>query len=305
MSDLSLPEGLTSRVLTDDDAQAVYDVAAAQEQADIGKVEIELADIVSDWSRPELGRRHPHDRRLRRRPDGRRTARSPATTAATRPSTPTTAAAASARRSPAGCSRPCRTSAAPGTAARCPRARPATGSSRSSATASAGPAGCSTCPRAPRSRTAPCPRATRSARPSPRSTPRSTTSSRTRSSSGRCATASPYDDFEASVIGRPGFEPWNLRVVTDAGGEIVGAALVIMCRRPGDGGVHRPARRTPRPAAPRVWPRRCSSTRSPEVASTGATRPALSTDSRTGALGLYQKVGMEVGDVWVNRAIGV
>ena len=34
----------------------------------------------------------------------------------------------------------------------------------------------------------------------------------------------------------------------------------------------------------------------------GANRSALSTDSRTGALGLYEKVGMEVTDVWVNRA---
>jgi mycothiol synthase len=37
----------------------------------------------------------------------------------------------------------------------------------------------------------------------------------------------------------------------------------------------------------------------------GAKRSALSTDSRTGALTLYQKVGMEVGDVWVNRATEV
>jgi mycothiol synthase len=50
--ELELPDGLTSRVLTHDDAQAVYDVMAAQELADVGKVEIELADIVSDWSRP-------------------------------------------------------------------------------------------------------------------------------------------------------------------------------------------------------------------------------------------------------------
>ena len=52
MSDLALPAGLTSRILDTDDAQAVYEVAAAQEQSDIGKVEIELADIVGDWSRP-------------------------------------------------------------------------------------------------------------------------------------------------------------------------------------------------------------------------------------------------------------
>jgi hypothetical protein len=35
----------------------------------------------------------------------------------------------------------------------------------------------------------------------------------------------------------------------------------------------------------------------------GATRSELSTDSRTGALGLYENVGMEVTSVWVNRAI--
>src|SRR4051812_48792328 len=52
MSDLTLPDGLTSRILATDDARAVYDVAAAQEQHDLGKVEIEPADIVSDWSRP-------------------------------------------------------------------------------------------------------------------------------------------------------------------------------------------------------------------------------------------------------------
>ena len=37
-----------------------------------------------------------------------------------------------------------------------------------------------------------------------------------------------YDDFDASMIGRPGFEPWNMRVVTDADGVIVGCAQVIM-----------------------------------------------------------------------------
>ena len=37
----------------------------------------------------------------------------------------------------------------------------------------------------------------------------------------------------------------------------------------------------------------------------GATRSCLSTDSRTGALDLYLKVGMDVTDVWVNRAIGL
>ena len=35
----------------------------------------------------------------------------------------------------------------------------------------------------------------------------------------------------------------------------------------------------------------------------GAVRCHLSTDSRTGALGLYEKVGMVVTSTWVNRAI--
>ncbi|MDX6326757.1 MAG: mycothiol synthase, partial [Nocardioidaceae bacterium] len=37
----------------------------------------------------------------------------------------------------------------------------------------------------------------------------------------------------------------------------------------------------------------------------GATRSELSTDSRTGALGLYEKVGMVVTSTWVHRAINV
>src|SRR4051794_9514054 len=52
MSALELPAGLTSRALTLDDARAVYDVVAAQEKFDIDRVEIEPEDIVGDWSRP-------------------------------------------------------------------------------------------------------------------------------------------------------------------------------------------------------------------------------------------------------------
>ena len=37
----------------------------------------------------------------------------------------------------------------------------------------------------------------------------------------------------------------------------------------------------------------------------GATRSGLSTDSRTGALGLYERVGMEATQTWVNRATEV
>ncbi len=37
----------------------------------------------------------------------------------------------------------------------------------------------------------------------------------------------------------------------------------------------------------------------------GAVKSELSTDSRTGALGLYEKVGMKVTSTWVSRAIDV
>ena len=54
VDDLDLPGGLTSRPLTMDDAYAVYEVMALQEQQDIGKVEIEPADIVGDWQKPSF-----------------------------------------------------------------------------------------------------------------------------------------------------------------------------------------------------------------------------------------------------------
>jgi GNAT superfamily N-acetyltransferase len=40
--------------LTDADARAVFEVMAAQELHDLGRVEIEEADIVGDWQRPTL-----------------------------------------------------------------------------------------------------------------------------------------------------------------------------------------------------------------------------------------------------------
>ena len=51
---MELPDGLTSRPLTDDDARAVFEVMAAEEEHDLGKAEIEEADIVGDWQRPSF-----------------------------------------------------------------------------------------------------------------------------------------------------------------------------------------------------------------------------------------------------------
>ena len=113
-------------------------------------------------------------------------------------------------------------------ACRCRRARPATGCSRTSASACGGPAGCSSSPRARRSPSASCRRATSSAPPSPASCGPPTTCWRTPSSSGRCATARRFEDFEAATTGRPGFEPWNLRVALDPDGAVVGVSLVLV-----------------------------------------------------------------------------
>ena len=43
--------------------------------------------------------------------------------------------------------------------------------------------------------------------------------------------------------------------------------------------------------------------RSRRPASTGRALARSSTDSRTGALGLYEKVGMQVSSTWLHRAI--
>ena len=49
---------------------------------------------------------------------------------------------------------------------------------------------------------------------------RCTRSTRTRSSSGRSGTGESFEDFEAKTTRRPGFEPWNLRMVVDPAGDV-------------------------------------------------------------------------------------
>jgi hypothetical protein len=54
VNELTVPNGLTSRALQMDDGRAVFEVMAAQEQEDLGKVEIEEADVVGDWQKPSF-----------------------------------------------------------------------------------------------------------------------------------------------------------------------------------------------------------------------------------------------------------
>jgi mycothiol synthase len=111
----------------------------------------------------------------------------------------------------------------------------------------------------------------------------------------------PFDDWEAHVVRRPGFEPWQLRVATEPGGEIVGVGWVLPSRDSGyvmSLAVRKDQRGRGLARALLVD---CF-----EVSrGAGMARAELSTDSRTGALGLYERVGMEITQTWLHRAIAV
>ncbi len=113
-----------------------------------------------------------------------------------------------------------------------------------------------------------------------------------------------YADFLAELTERPGYAPWQVRVVTDPAGAVAGVAIVLLADFE-DGRAE-------------AWVSRLAVRRDQRHRGLaqallvdafavgrahGALRSGLSTDSRTGALDLYLKVGMEVTDTWVNRAI--
>jgi mycothiol synthase len=113
-----------------------------------------------------------------------------------------------------------------------------------------------------------------------------------------------FEDFESVVVRRPGFEPWHIRVVTDDSGAVVGVACLSIFEpeddRDRDAFVSRLAVRKDqrhRGLAQALLVDAYARAREHGVPTGG-----LSTDSRTGALGLYEKVGMRVIMDWVNRA---
>ncbi len=108
-----------------------------------------------------------------------------------------------------------------------------------------------------------------------------------------------FAQWEASTTRRPGFEPWNLRVVTDPAGDVVAMILVQLNERCSY--IARLATR--RDQRGRGLAQALLVDAFAAGAEHGATRSELSTDSRTGALALYEKVGMKVSSVWVHRAI--
>ncbi|WP_246861490.1 GNAT family N-acetyltransferase [Nocardioides sp. SYSU D00065] len=111
----------------------------------------------------------------------------------------------------------------------------------------------------------------------------------------------PFADFEAATSGRPGFEPWNLRVVLDPRGVVVGVSLVLVSEDGTTGYVDRLAVR--RDQRHRGLAQALLVDSFAQARAHGTSTSELSTDSRTGALALYERVGMVVDSVWVNRGI--
>ena len=116
-----------------------------------------------------------------------------------------------------------------------------------------------------------------------------------------------FEEFVAVSVQRPGFEPWHLRLLTDPDGVAVGGCYLQMAAPEDDalsgpvGYVHSLAVRRDRRGLGLA--RALLADAFSNAREHGAIRSELATDSRTGALGLYEKVGMEVTSTWVHRAV--
>ncbi|MFZ2501164.1 MAG: GNAT family N-acetyltransferase [Nocardioides sp.] len=110
-----------------------------------------------------------------------------------------------------------------------------------------------------------------------------------------------FADFAAEIIGRPGFAPWQFRIVLAPDDTVAAVATVALVPETGEAYVSRLATRADQRG--RGLAQCLLIDVFAAAGAHGATASGLSTDSRTGALSLYQKVGMEVTDVWLHRAI--
>ncbi len=109
-------------------------------------------------------------------------------------------------------------------------------------------------------------------------------------------------DFGAQVWQRPGFEPWHLQVVTGPAGEVVGVAHGWNTTdQPVDTYVARLA--VARAHRGRGLAQALLVAAFAAGRARGAVTSSLSTDSRTGALSLYERVGMRPASVWLHRAV--
>jgi GNAT superfamily N-acetyltransferase len=105
---------------------------------------------------------------------------------------------------------------------------------------------------------------------------------------------SSYDDWAPRGPLRPGFEPWQIRFATDPDGTEVGVCYTILAGATGyvDAIAVRADQRR------RGLARALLADAFARARDHGATVSELSTDSRTGALGLYEHVGMRVTRAW-------
>lgn len=106
---------------------------------------------------------------------------------------------------------------------------------------------------------------------------------------------STFEDWYPRLIGRRGFRPWQIRVATDPAGTVVGAACVIIDSA-GEAYIDQLA--VDRDHRGTGLARALMADAFARGREHGAVRFGLSTDSRTGALGLYEKVGMRVTQIW-------
>jgi mycothiol synthase len=105
-----------------------------------------------------------------------------------------------------------------------------------------------------------------------------------------------FQDWAATTVRRPGTGPWQLRVV-EHDGVVVGASFTILDSQHA-GYVHQLA--VERTHRGKGLAQALLADAFGRARERGATRSELSTDSRTGALDLYLKVGMEVTQVWTH-----
>ena len=105
---------------------------------------------------------------------------------------------------------------------------------------------------------------------------------------------STFEDWAAGVLHRPGFAPWQLLVAVESGdtgaGEVIGVCYLVVAGR--DAWISQLAVRADRRG--RGLGRALLAYGFATARERGAVRCELSTDSRTGALSLYEHVGMRV-----------
>ena len=113
-------------------------------------------------------------------------------------------------------------------------------------------------------------------------------------------TPTTYEDWAATSIHRPGTQEWQLRVARDTQGAVIGACFTILDTQ-GTGYVDQVAVRAAHRGRGVGAALVVDGFR--QAVSRGASLCELSTDSRTGALGLYQRLGMTVTQDWVHRRL--